>query len=155
MFGSSKSWGLQQHPHPWHFRAGGGAVHSIKSGHSHCSISIRSPLGAGEHGRRNFEAERFGSLEVNYKFVFSRCLHRQVGRLFCLEDTIHIAGRALVLVDLIRPVGGEGHSGGDRERFASNKKCASGSRRPQRVRPVKKEKPRCSSSRKDSLSAIS
>src|SRR5262249_38818570 len=34
MFGSSKSWGLQQHPHPWHFRAGGGAVHSIKSGHS-------------------------------------------------------------------------------------------------------------------------
>src|SRR5262249_47459082 len=32
MFGSSKSWGLQQHPHPWHFRAGGGAVHSIKTG---------------------------------------------------------------------------------------------------------------------------
>jgi len=33
MFGSSESWGPQQHPHPWHFRAGGGAVHSIKSGH--------------------------------------------------------------------------------------------------------------------------
>src|SRR6266540_6601797 len=32
MFGSSESWGPQQHPHPWHFRAGGGAVHSIKSG---------------------------------------------------------------------------------------------------------------------------
>src|SRR6266545_4008295 len=31
MFGSSESWGPQQHPHPWHFRAGGGAVHSIKS----------------------------------------------------------------------------------------------------------------------------
>src|SRR5215468_11940372 len=35
--GSSESWGPQQHPHPWHFRAGGGAVHSIKSGHSRCS----------------------------------------------------------------------------------------------------------------------
>src|SRR5262249_25350768 len=30
MFGSSESWGPQQHPCPWHFRAGGGAVHSIK-----------------------------------------------------------------------------------------------------------------------------
>src|SRR6266508_3082244 len=32
MFGSSESWGPQQRPHPWHFRAGGGAVHSIKTG---------------------------------------------------------------------------------------------------------------------------
>jgi hypothetical protein len=31
MVGSSESWGPQQRPHPWHFRAGGGAVHSIKS----------------------------------------------------------------------------------------------------------------------------
>src|SRR5262249_41265927 len=37
MFGSSESWGPQQHPRPWHFRAGGGAVHSIKSGLTHCS----------------------------------------------------------------------------------------------------------------------
>src|SRR6516162_6999591 len=36
MLGSSESWGPQQHPHPWHFRAGGGAVHSIKSRHSQC-----------------------------------------------------------------------------------------------------------------------
>src|SRR6266576_1394462 len=35
MFGSSESWGPQQHPHPWHFRAGGGAVHSIKSTFMH------------------------------------------------------------------------------------------------------------------------
>jgi hypothetical protein len=33
MFSSSDSWKLQQHPHLWHSRAGGGAVHSIKSGH--------------------------------------------------------------------------------------------------------------------------
>jgi len=31
--GSSESWELQQHPRLWHSRAGGGAVHSIKSGH--------------------------------------------------------------------------------------------------------------------------
>jgi hypothetical protein len=32
MFGSSESWA-----HPWHFNAGGGAVHSIKTGLMHCS----------------------------------------------------------------------------------------------------------------------
>jgi hypothetical protein len=37
MVGSSESWGPQQHPHPWHFRAGGGAVHSIISGLMHRS----------------------------------------------------------------------------------------------------------------------
>src|SRR5258708_25490152 len=31
MFGSSESWGPQQHPHRWHFRAGGGPVHSIRT----------------------------------------------------------------------------------------------------------------------------
>src|SRR6266511_452123 len=49
MFGSSESWGPQQHPHPWHFRAGGGAVHSIKSGLMHRSkallLSVTSPVG--------------------------------------------------------------------------------------------------------------
>ena len=30
--GSSKSWEPQQLPFPWHSRAGGGAVHSIRSG---------------------------------------------------------------------------------------------------------------------------
>src|SRR5262245_65189171 len=42
MFGSSESWGPQQHPRPWHFRAGGGAVHSIKSGHM--QRSKKTPL---------------------------------------------------------------------------------------------------------------
>src|SRR6516165_1636318 len=34
MFSSSDSWELQQHPRLWHSRAGGGAVHSIRSGHA-------------------------------------------------------------------------------------------------------------------------
>src|SRR4029453_15364337 len=33
MFGSSESWGLNSTHIEWHFRAGGGAVHSIKLGH--------------------------------------------------------------------------------------------------------------------------
>ena len=46
----ANQWGPQQHPHPWHFRAGGGAVHSIKSGQTHRSkkrfYSITSSAGA-------------------------------------------------------------------------------------------------------------
>src|SRR5262249_19228162 len=37
MLGSSESWEPQQAPRRWHSRAGGGAVHSIKSGHMHCN----------------------------------------------------------------------------------------------------------------------
>src|SRR5262249_33583178 len=44
-------------------------------------------VGAGEHGRRNVEAERFGSFEVDCKLVLRRCLNWQVGRLLALEDT--------------------------------------------------------------------
>src|SRR5215472_5630276 len=39
MFGSFESWEPQQAPHRCHSRAGGGAVHSIKSGLRRCSIS--------------------------------------------------------------------------------------------------------------------
>src|SRR5262245_21715022 len=41
MIGSSESWGPQQHPLSWHSRAGGGAVHSINSGHG--SSALVSP----------------------------------------------------------------------------------------------------------------
>jgi len=33
MGSSSESWEPNQHPHPWHSRAGGGAVHSINRRH--------------------------------------------------------------------------------------------------------------------------
>src|SRR5271154_4991729 len=50
MPGSSESWELQQHPHLWHSRAGGGAVHSIISGlmrrRNFSSISMVSPVPA-------------------------------------------------------------------------------------------------------------
>ena len=41
---------------------------------------------------RHFEAERLGSLEIDYKLVLGRRLYRQVGRLLALEDAIDVAG---------------------------------------------------------------
>src|SRR5215471_17730226 len=41
MFSSSDSWELQQHPRLWHSRAGGGAVHSIRSGHMQRTRHVR------------------------------------------------------------------------------------------------------------------
>ena len=73
-------------------------------------------VGAGEHGRRHVEAERLGGLEVDHRLVLGRRLHRQVGRLLALEDAVDVAGRAPVLVDLIRPIGDQA-AGGDEGAF--------------------------------------
>jgi hypothetical protein len=43
-------------------------------------------------------------------------LHRQVGGLLALEDAVDVAGRAPVLVDVIRPVGDQA-AGGDEGAF--------------------------------------
>src|ERR1700733_13828083 len=43
-------------------------------------------VGAGEHGRRHVEAERFGGLEVDDQLEGRRLLDRQIGGLGALED---------------------------------------------------------------------
>ena len=53
-------------------------------------------VGAGEHGRRQLDAERLGRLEVDHQIVRGRRLHRQVGGFLALEDAIDVAGRASV-----------------------------------------------------------
>ena len=67
-------------------------------------------LGAGEHGKSNFEAERLGGLEVEHRLLFGR--RPQVGWLLALEDAIDVAGRPPVLVDVVSPVGDQA-AGGD------------------------------------------
>ena len=55
---------------------------------------IQSPRRRGRAVWRHVEAERLGGLEVDDEIVLGRCLHRQVGRLLALEDSIKVVGGA-------------------------------------------------------------
>jgi hypothetical protein len=44
-------------------------------------------------------------LHVNHQHILGRCLHRQVGRSFTLEDAIDVSRGSTELVEEIRPVG--------------------------------------------------
>ena len=52
-----------------------------------------------ENRWRQFEAEPFGSLEVDHGLVFCRLLERQIARLLAAQDAIDIAGRSAEQVD--------------------------------------------------------
>src|SRR5262245_66573739 len=58
-------------------------------------------VGAREQRRRNCEAERLCSLEVDYQLVLVRRLHREVGRLLTFKNAVDVIGRLPVLIDQI------------------------------------------------------
>ena len=45
-----------------------------------------------------------GGFEVDYQVILGRLMHRQIGGLFALEDTVDVAGRLPILCDEISPV---------------------------------------------------
>src|SRR5215472_2437522 len=93
MLGSSESWGPQQHPHPWHFRAGGGAVHSIKSGltrRSKKELLFDHLVGAGEQRRGHVKTKCLRAFQIDYQLVFGGPRHGKVGRLLTLENAVDV-----------------------------------------------------------------
>ena len=55
--------------------------------------------------RRYAETERLGGLQIDHQFIPGRHLHRQVGRLLSLENTIDIRCCASKQFNPIRPIG--------------------------------------------------
>ena len=64
---------------------------------------IQSPVDAGEQRWWHSQVECLRRFEIDDHFVFCRYLHRHIARLLPFEDTIDIAGRVPVLVDVISP----------------------------------------------------
>src|SRR6266576_2525147 len=102
MVRSSESWEPQQRPHPWHRCAGGGAVHSIKSGSG--AFLFKNLVRASEKRRRDFETEQFCRLEIDGKQEFRGLLDRKVGRFSAFENSIDIVGTAPRQNEVVRTV---------------------------------------------------
>src|SRR4051794_11965059 len=62
-------------------------------------------VGTREQRRRKFEAQRLRGLEIDRQLVLGWRLHRQIGRLLALEDTIDVTSREPELIDKISPIG--------------------------------------------------
>src|SRR6516164_7274129 len=77
------------------------------------TASLNHLVGARAQRRWHFEAKLPRGLQIDHQLDFGRRLHRQVGRLFALEDAIDVAGRASELIDPVRPIGEQVALGGE------------------------------------------
>ena len=66
----------------------------------------------GMHHRRYREAKHLSGFEINSEPGLGRCLHRKLGGLLALEDTIDVGSGLPKLVDNIRTVGDQATIGG-------------------------------------------
>jgi hypothetical protein len=52
--------------------------------------SLDQPIRSGEHLRRNRQPDVLRSFEIDHQLELSRLLHRQIGRLGALQDSVHV-----------------------------------------------------------------
>src|SRR5262249_20063341 len=67
--------------------------------------SLDHLVGAGEHCRRNVDAERLRGLEIDHHLEFGRCLNRKISWLLSLENSVDVAGSEPIWLGLIDAVG--------------------------------------------------
>ena len=71
------------------------------------SCSLDHLVGAREQCRWHLQAQRLGSLEIDHQLILGRCLHRKIGRLLPLEDAVHVASSAALLIEVIGTIRNE------------------------------------------------
>src|SRR5262245_512178 len=76
----------------------------VRARSGHCARLFDHLVGEGEHTRRNCEAKRFGSLEVDQQLKFGRPDDRKVGGLFALKYPADINAGLAKGVGVIRGV---------------------------------------------------
>src|SRR5204863_10223916 len=69
-----------------------------------CAVSLDHLVGARQQCDRNLDAERLRGLEVDDKLELVGLLHRKIGWLFALEDTVDVASSMPVEIDIIDTV---------------------------------------------------